>query len=112
MSAEMCTTEQAIAACSYLNNSFGGYPMTIEERRPYVQCFLGFSKDEVKAAIDKLTRGWTLPRRPAPNDISKVIHEMHKPGTKRPDGPYIEEQPVPDDFDERMAEVRAKVGKR
>lgn len=105
MSAELCTSEQAITALGYLNNSFGGYPMTPEESRPYLRLFRNFDAAEVQLAIDTLARGWTAARRPMPNDVAKTIAAA-KPQGKRPDGPFLEEQPVPEDFGEQMAQLR------
>lgn len=92
MSAEMCTSEQAIAACSYLNNSFGGYPMTIDERRPYLRLFRNFSPAEVAAAIDRLARTWSSTRRPMPNDVARCVL-YGRPRLDR-SGPFLDEIPL------------------
>jgi hypothetical protein len=107
MSAEMCTSEQAITALGYFNNSFGGYPMTPDEQRPYLRLFLGFAPAEVQAAIDKLARGWTAARRPMPNDVAQVI-QASKPKVRASEGPYLAEvefEPPPD-LSDRIASLR------
>lgn len=109
MSAEMCTSEQSIAALGYLNRCFGGYPMTPDESRPYLRLFRGFAATEVQDAIDKLARGWTAARRPMPNDVAQVI-QSSKPQSKRGDGPYLTDVTEPAaDFVERVAALRGKV---
>ena len=107
MSAELCTSEQAIAALGYLNRSFGGYPMTEAEQRPYLRLFRSFDVNEVQNAIDLLARSWTLPRRPMPNDVAQAIHEQKNPKSKRDDGPYLDNpEPPPPDFSDRMANLK------
>jgi hypothetical protein len=108
MSDPLCTSEQCIAACSYLNNSFGGYPMTPDERRPYLRLFATYSPTVVRDAIDALARGWTSARRPAANDVAQVILAQHP--KRRDEGPFFDPNDPAltpnDEYTDRVAELR------
>lgn len=105
-----CTSTEAIAATSYLNNTFGGYPMGPEERRPYMRLFVTFTPDEVQGAIDHLSRNWQGSRRPMPNDIAQTIVTLRPPPSTG--GPYLEEflgdaeMPEPDERARLLAELK------
>lgn len=73
---ETCTSDQAIAALGYLRHSFGGYPLSPEEERPYLRLFRTLAPVELRDAIDSLVR--KADRRPSPNEIAAEIRKQRR----------------------------------
>lgn len=108
---DLCTSEQAIAATSHLNNSFGGYPMTPDDRRPYLRLFATFTPEAVRGAIDHLARSWTGARRPSANDVAQVVAMLRPETTRRHGDQYLDEIPSAEltpleELPVRVAEMR------
>lgn len=91
-----CTSEQAIAALGYLRHSFGGYPLSPEEERPYLRLFRTLEPAALRDAIDSLVR--KADRRPSPNEIAAEVRK------NRPRVAPCPSEPVPDVTPEYVSE--------
>ena len=91
-----CTSEQAIAALGYLRHSFGGYPLSPEEERPYLRLFRTLEPTALRDAIDSLVR--KADRRPSPNEIAAEVRKSRPRVVARPS------EPVPDVDPEYVSE--------
>lgn len=86
-----CTLEEAKEAVDYLRKGFGGFGIDDQEERQLKRLFLEYGPVEVDTAIDQMIR--TVDRRPAANDIGKVLranrrHHYEQSGpAKKKDGP-------------------------
>lgn len=89
---DVCDTNQAMAALTYLRSSFGSYAIPEVEERSLLRTFRKFTASEVHEAIEHLKgRG----RRPSPDDIEAAVLAARR-GAKRTGGPYLAETPVED----------------
>jgi hypothetical protein len=103
----VCSSEQAIEAIGYLERSFGGYPISEPDRRPYLRMFVTFAPSELARAIDDLARSG-ITRRPAPADIAAQIHKSRpRPDTRNADPwPDVDPSSVSRHLDECRAILR------
>lgn len=108
------TNEESKLAVKAVQTAWRREPMDDMEYRQLRRLFLDHETETVRAVIDDLIAAGST--RPGPAEFSSMLRvKIGKPAgggrVQRP-GPYLEEQPVPEDFDVKMASLREHVGRR
>ena len=101
-----CTSEQAIAALGYLRHSFGGYPLSPEEERPYLRLFRTLEPTALRDAIDSLVR--KADRRPSPNEIAAEVRKSRPRVAPCPSEPPPDVDP--EQVSRHIAAIKAEAG--
>lgn len=108
---DLCTSEEAMGALTYLRHSFGGWGFEPPEERSFLRTFGKCTRVEVLEAIEHL-KG--RERRPSPSDIEAVVIASRR-SNRVTSGPYQHEIPEseltpPEEIPERVKELRQKIG--
>jgi len=105
--------DECALAMEALNSAYPYVPMADVQRRQFQRLFAGYSTEVVRDVLtDLIDVG--IRHRPGPAEFGELLQTKSgrvAPGgrVQRP-GPFLEEQPPPADFTDRMAELRGMVG--